>query len=79
MEDLFEGPARHFSGHASIAHGGAPYAQAPLGPDPLPLRHLSGYAPFVSFLASRGLDPRTTARDPLALVRFLRYHHRDIL
>lgn len=79
-EDLFDGPAHVLHTPPSqFARNAAVYTRRAEGPDPAPVRHRAGYALFAEFLASRGIDPRTTARDPLALLAHLRAHHREIM
>lgn len=78
-EDLFEGPARALPPSAPTARRAAAYTSRPEGPLAAPVRHRAGYAPFVGFLASRGIDPRTTARDPVALVGQLRRHYHEMM
>ncbi|GAB3270616.1 hypothetical protein GCM10027449_05660 [Sinomonas notoginsengisoli] len=79
-EDLFDGRAHVLHTPPSqFARNAAVYTRRAEGPDPVPVRHRAGYARFAEFLASRGMDPRTTARDPLALLAHLRAHHQEIM
>lgn len=79
-EDLFEGPAHPLYVPPSLfARNAAVYTRRAEGPKPAPVRHRAGYAQYAEFLASRGIDPRTTARDPVALVEQLRTHHHEIM
>lgn len=79
-EDLFDGPAHVLHTPPSMfARNAALYTRRAEGPEPAPVRHRAGYAPFAEFLASVGIDPRTTARDLLALFGHLRAHHHEIV
>jgi len=73
-EDLFDGPASSLpealSNTAVLSQGTAQYRQA--AEEETPVKHISGYAPFVAFCESRGVSAKQLATDVPELLAFLR-------
>ncbi|GGG69633.1 hypothetical protein GCM10011374_37620 [Kocuria dechangensis] len=73
-EDVFDGPAQLPPAPPASGQGWYRAARAA----DLGIRHVSGYAPFLTFCTTHQTEPRQLAGDLPALVSFLREHTRQL-